>query len=75
MKPTLFCLFLLVNAINFCKAQDSTVVMSTSMFDKYYQQGLDLTDRINASIRNAVKEEVSAPAGSMFIIQLPMYQI
>ena len=37
MKTKLFCLFLLVNSINFCKAQDSTVVINTSMFDKYFQ--------------------------------------
>jgi len=28
-----------------------------------------------SSIRNVVKEEASALAGSMFIIQLPMYQM
>jgi hypothetical protein len=31
-----------------------------------YQQGLELTDRIDSFIRSAVKEEVSAPTGSMF---------
>ena len=37
MKTKLFCLFILLNTINFCEAQDSTVVLNTSMFDKYFQ--------------------------------------
>ena len=37
MKTNLFCLFLLLNTINFCRAQDSSVVLDTSMFDKYFQ--------------------------------------
>lgn len=37
MKTKLFCLFLLLNTINFCAAQDSTVVLNTSMFDKNLQ--------------------------------------
>jgi hypothetical protein len=40
-----------------------------------YQRELELTDRSDSSIRNAAKNEVSAPAGSIFIIHLPMYQI
>jgi signal transduction histidine kinase len=37
MKTKLFCLFLLLKTINFCEAQDSTVVLDTSMFDKGLQ--------------------------------------
>src|SRR4051812_17374915 len=37
MKTKLFYLFLLSGTINFCKAQDSTVVLNTSMFDRYFQ--------------------------------------
>jgi len=37
MKTKLFCLFLLLNTISFCEAQDSTVVLNTTMFDKYLQ--------------------------------------
>ena len=37
MKTNLFCVFLLLNTINFCRAQDSSVVLDTSMFDKYFQ--------------------------------------
>jgi hypothetical protein len=33
MKTKLFYFFLLLNTINFCKAQDSTIVLNTSMFD------------------------------------------
>src|SRR5882672_1149023 len=37
MKSKLFFLVLFLNAVNFCKAQDSTIVLSTSMFDKDWQ--------------------------------------
>jgi two-component system NtrC family sensor kinase len=37
MKTKLFCLFLLLNTIIFCEAQNSTVVLNTSMFDKDLQ--------------------------------------
>jgi signal transduction histidine kinase len=37
MRTKLFCLFFLVNSISFCKAQDSTAVLDTLMFDKYFQ--------------------------------------
>jgi two-component system NtrC family sensor kinase len=37
MKTKLFCLFLLLNTNNFCEAQDTTVVLNTSMFDKDLQ--------------------------------------
>ncbi|HEY5463042.1 MAG TPA: ATP-binding protein [Hanamia sp.] len=38
MKPFKIILFFLFFGINFCKAQDSAVVLSTSMFDKTTQQ-------------------------------------
>jgi two-component system, NtrC family, sensor kinase len=37
MKTKLLCLFFLVIAIKVCKAQDSTIVLNASMFDKYFQ--------------------------------------
>ena len=37
MKTKLFCLFLLLSTIHFGRAQDSTVILNTSMFDKYLQ--------------------------------------
>lgn len=37
MKTKLLSLFILLHTIHFCKAQDSTVVLDTSMFNKYAQ--------------------------------------
>src|SRR4051812_9668774 len=37
MKTKIFCLFLLLTTATFSKAQDSTVVLNTSMFDEYFQ--------------------------------------
>ena len=37
MKPKLFFLIIFLSLLGFCRAQDSTVVLSTSMFDKYFQ--------------------------------------
>jgi two-component system NtrC family sensor kinase len=37
MKRKLFFSFLFLSLLSFCSAQDSTVVLSASMFDKYFQ--------------------------------------